>query len=75
MIMNDALPGIKSFFKATTLKPKAVGMLIRFVAAFTGHLGRILELMRDRARQIAADPEGLRQRDEYRASTRPPGDA
>lgn len=41
MIMDDALPGIKSFFKATTLKPNAVGMLIRLVAAFTGHLGRM----------------------------------
>jgi hypothetical protein len=41
MIMDDAMPGIKSFFKATTLKPNAVGMLIRLVAAFTGHLGRM----------------------------------
>jgi hypothetical protein len=41
MIMNDALPGIKSFFKATSLKPQAVGLLIRLVAAFTGHLGRL----------------------------------
>ncbi len=41
MIMDDALPGIKSFFKATTLKPNAVGMLIRLVAAFTCHVGRM----------------------------------
>jgi hypothetical protein len=41
VIMDDALPGIKMFFKATTLKPSAVGMLIRLVAAFTGHLGRM----------------------------------
>jgi hypothetical protein len=41
MIMNDALPGIKSFFKATSLKPNAVDMLIRLVAAFTCHLGRM----------------------------------
>jgi hypothetical protein len=41
MIMDDALPGIKSFFKATSLKPAAVGMLIRLVAAFTCHLGRM----------------------------------
>jgi DDE family transposase len=41
MIMDDALPGIKSFFKATTLKPNAVGMLVRLVAAFTSHLGRM----------------------------------
>lgn len=41
MIMDDALPGIKAFFKATSLKPTAVGMLIRLVAAFTCHLGRM----------------------------------
>jgi hypothetical protein len=41
MIMGDALPGIKSFFKATTLKPNAVSMLVRLVAAFTCHIGRM----------------------------------
>jgi hypothetical protein len=41
VIMDDALPGIKSFFKATTLKPNAVAMLIRLVAAFTCHVGRM----------------------------------
>jgi Transposase DDE domain len=41
VIMDDALPGIKAFFKATTLKPNAIGMLIRLVAAFTCHLGRM----------------------------------
>jgi hypothetical protein len=41
MIMNDALPGIKSFFQATSLKPSTLGMLIRLVAAFTSHLGRM----------------------------------
>jgi hypothetical protein len=41
MIMDDALPGIKSFFQATALKPGAVGMLIRLVAAFTCHIGRM----------------------------------
>lgn len=41
MIMDDALPGIKSFLKAASLKPNAVGMLIRLVAAFTGHVGRM----------------------------------
>jgi hypothetical protein len=41
VIMDDALPGIKSFFKATTLKPNAVAMLTRLVAAFTGHVGRM----------------------------------
>ena len=32
MIIDDALPGIKAFFQATSLKPRAVAMLIRFVA-------------------------------------------
>jgi Transposase DDE domain len=41
MIMDDALPGIKTFFRATALKPAAVAMLIRLVAAFTCHLGRM----------------------------------
>lgn len=41
MIMDDALPGIKSFFKATSLKPTTIGMLIRLVAAFTCHIGRM----------------------------------
>jgi hypothetical protein len=41
MIMDDALPGIKSFFKASSLKPRAVTMLIRLVAAFTCHIGRM----------------------------------
>ena len=41
MIMDDALPGIKSFFKATSLKPSTLGMLIRLVAAFTCHTGRM----------------------------------
>ena len=41
MIMDDALPGIKAFFKATSLKATAVLMLTRLVAAFTCHLGRM----------------------------------
>lgn len=41
MIMDDALPGIKSFFRAASLKPTTLGMLIRLVAAFTCHLGRM----------------------------------
>jgi len=41
VIMDDALPGIKSFFKATSLKPTTIGMLIRLVAAFTCHIGRM----------------------------------
>src|SRR5262245_38433043 len=41
MIMDHALPGIKAFFRATSLTPTAAGMLIRLVAAFTCHLGRM----------------------------------
>ena len=41
MIMTDALPGIKAFFQATPVKPTTVGMLIRLVAAFVSHLGRM----------------------------------
>jgi hypothetical protein len=41
VIMDDALPGIKAFFKATFLKARAIGMLIRLVAAFTCHIGRM----------------------------------
>jgi hypothetical protein len=35
MIMDDAQPGIKSFFKATSLKPNTVDMLIGLAAAFS----------------------------------------
>lgn len=41
MIMDDALPGIKAFFRSTPLKANAVAMLIRLVAAFACHLGRM----------------------------------
>jgi hypothetical protein len=41
MIMDGALPGIKAFFHATTLKRNAVAMLLRLVAAFICHLGRM----------------------------------
>lgn len=41
VLMDDALPGIKAFFKATALKPNARGMLLRLVAAFTCHVGRM----------------------------------
>ena len=41
MILEDALPRIKVFFKSTTLKRNAVVMLIRLVAAFTCHIGRM----------------------------------
>jgi hypothetical protein len=59
MIMDDALPGIKSFFKSTTLKPNAVGMLVRLVAAFACHIGRMSAVqaagsIRSQARHRAA---------------------
>src|SRR5439155_13923867 len=59
MIMDDALPGIKAFFKATTVKPNAAAMLTRLVAAFTCHLGRMSAAqaagaIRSRARHRAA---------------------
>ena len=41
MIMTDALPGIKRFFKTAALSPLALAMLIRFVAAFIRHDGRM----------------------------------
>lgn len=41
MIRDDAVPGIQRFFRATRLKPHAVALLIRLVAAFPGHLGCI----------------------------------
>jgi hypothetical protein len=60
---------------------------LRYPTGFEGYLGDLLydgatitqltdlELMRERARQIAADPDGVRQWNEYRASTFPPGKA
>jgi hypothetical protein len=41
MIMTDALPGIKRFFKSAALAPVALAMLIRFAAAFLRHDGRM----------------------------------
>ena len=64
-----------------------IAVNLRYPTGFEGYLGDLiydgariteltdLELMRERARQIAADPEGVRQWNEYRASTLPPGKA
>src|SRR5205823_1134403 len=58
-----------------------IAVHLRYPTGFEGYLGDLLynggqiteltdlELMRERARQIAADPEGVRQWNEYRAST------
>jgi hypothetical protein len=64
-----------------------IAVNLRYPTGFEGYLGDLLydgerftqltdrELMRERVRKIAADPEGRRQWDEYRASTLPPGEA
>ena len=64
-----------------------IAVNLRYPTGFEGYLGDLiydgariteltdLELMRERARKIAADPEGVRQWNEYRASTLPPGKA
>ena len=57
-----------------------IAVNLRYPTGFEGYLGDLiydgariteltdLELMRERARQIAADPEGVRQWNEYRAA-------
>ena len=67
MIMDDALPGIKAFFRATSLKVNAVTMLIRLVAAFTCRVGRMSAAqaagaVRSQARHRAALVRFLAQR-------------
>ena len=64
-----------------------IAVHLRYPTGFEGYLGDLLydgerfteltdpEAMRERARKIAADPEGVRQWNEYRASTLPPGEA
>jgi hypothetical protein len=64
-----------------------IAVNLRYPTGFEGYLGDLvsdgtriteltaLELMRERAKQIAADPEGRRQWNEYRASTLPPGES
>jgi len=64
-----------------------IAVHLRYPTGFEGYLGDLLydgskiteltdlDLMRQRAQQIADDPEGIRQWNEYRASTFPPGKA
>ena len=64
-----------------------IAVHLRYPTGFEGYLGDLLydgariteltdlELMRQRAAQIAADPGGLRQWHEYRTATLPPGKA
>jgi hypothetical protein len=64
-----------------------IAVNLRYPTGFEGYLGDLLfdgtriteltdlEVMRQRAREIADDPEGIRQWNEYRASTLPPGEA
>jgi hypothetical protein len=58
MIMQDALPGIKRFFKAVRLEPWIEGYLICFIAGFVAHVGRMsasqaAQAVRTRARHRA----------------------
>ena len=58
MIMQDALPGIKRFFKAVKLELWVEGYLICFIAGFVAHLGRMsasqaAQAIRTRARHRA----------------------
>jgi hypothetical protein len=60
---------------------------LRYPTGFEGAIGDLLydgqeftfltppEVREERARQLAEDPEGIRQWNEYRASTLPPGEA
>ena len=60
---------------------------LRYPTGFEGEIGELLydgqeftfltppEVRQERARKIAEDPEGVRQWNEYRASTLPPGEA
>jgi hypothetical protein len=41
MMMQDALPGIKRFLRAVALSDHVAGFLIRLVAAFIVHVGRM----------------------------------
>ena len=64
-----------------------IAINLRYPTGFEGYLGDLLydgtrfteltdrELMRERARQIAADPEGVREWNEYRAATLRAGEA
>ena len=62
-----------------------IRVYLRYPAGHEGYLGDLLydgktftqltdrDVMRQRAKEIAADPERMRQWNEYRASTLPPG--
>lgn len=64
-----------------------IAVHLRYPTGFEGYLGDLLydgtkfteltdlELMRERARHIAADPQGIRQWNEHRPSTLRPGEA
>jgi hypothetical protein len=41
MIMQDALPGLKSFLKRAKLGPLVQAYVVQFVATFIGHVGRM----------------------------------
>ena len=41
MIVQDALPGLKRFLKPAGLKPRTLGLVVRCVAAFCLHWGRM----------------------------------
>ena len=63
-----------------------ITVTLRYPTGFEGEIGDLLydgqeftfltpqELREERARKIAADPEGIRQWNEYKASTLPPGE-
>ncbi len=79
--------GIKEEKSAGGSRRWIIAVHLRYPTGFGGHLGDLLydggriteltdpERMRERAREIAADPEGVRQWNEYRASTLSPGEA
>jgi hypothetical protein len=64
-----------------------ISVALRYPTGFGGEVGDLLydgqeftfltppEVWKERARKIAEDPEGRRQWNEYRASTRPAGEA
>jgi hypothetical protein len=74
--------GIRAEKHADGERRWVIAVNLRYPTGFEGYLGDLvydgthfteltnLELMRQRARQIAADPEGMRQWDEFRSSAR-----
>jgi hypothetical protein len=79
--------GIREEKGADGIRRWIIAVHLRYPTGFEGYLGDLLydgariteltdlELMRERAQQIAADPEGIRQWNEYRAATLPSGEA